>query len=371
MKYQGARESDAHRRIKALVARSLDADPGVSGVLLEKTWRSVTNPLAYRRPDVRANFNDFRLAFEAQLSTTFLDVVVGRREFYRREGALLVWILPRFDPSDRRIMEDDILFTNNSNVLVVNDATTAASEAAGRCMFRCFYREPYYDGVATRERWRDRLVALDELTLDVLNQTSYWFDFETAEKRVETEAAGIARRRQEEIERQRSMKEEELREDVFAFWRRNGAWHGCDDDQDEQWEALRLRLVAAGIDEVPKHHKHGTEEFRTAVSALMSAKEGKPVGFAYDKLIQVAHLLADRHRRQLLSFGWALAAYGTKAVVEGQDRTRKWRDRSRGIRAAIKDGDPDYRMDDSWSDILQFLFPEIAEKSRRATLRPL
>jgi hypothetical protein len=115
MKYQGARESDAHRRIKALIARSLEADPSVSGVLLEKTWRSTTDLATYRRPDVRASFKDVRLAFEAQLSTTFLDVVVGRREFYRREGALLVWILPRFDPGDRRIMEDDILFTNNSN----------------------------------------------------------------------------------------------------------------------------------------------------------------------------------------------------------------------------------------------------------------
>lgn len=216
------------------------------------------------------------------------------------------------------------------------------------------------------EQYSQRVVD----TLDVRRQTSYWFDFETVERTVEAEAAKIARKRQEEAERLRSMKKEELREDVFAFWRRNGAWHGCDDDEDDQWGALRHRLAAEGVEGVPNHHKCGAEEFRIAMSAVLSAKEGKPVGFAYDKLIQVAHLLAERHRRQLLPFGWALAAYGTKGVVDGQDRTKKWKDRTRGIRAAIGGGDPNYRLDDTWSDVLQFLFPEIAEKIRRATPRP-
>jgi hypothetical protein len=52
-------------------------------------------------------------------------------------------------------------------------------------------------------------------------------------------------------------------------------------------------------------------------------KYASAVGFDYDKLIQVAHLLAERYRRQLLPFGWALAAYGTKTVVDEQDHTGK------------------------------------------------
>ena len=36
-------------------------------------------------------------------------------------GRCLIWVLPRFDPTYRRLTEDDILFTNNHNVLVVNE----------------------------------------------------------------------------------------------------------------------------------------------------------------------------------------------------------------------------------------------------------
>jgi hypothetical protein len=369
MKYQGARESDAHRRIKALIARSLDADSRMSDVHAEKTWRSVKDPAAYRRPDVSAQFKEVRLAFEAQLSTTFLDVVVRRREFYRSEGAVLIWILPRFDPNDRRIMEDDILFMNNSNVLVVNEATTAASEAARRCFFLCFYREPYIDGVVQRECWRERRVALDELTLDAKDQTAYWFDFDAAEKTAETRCAEIARARQAAFELQLQLKQDGLREDVFAFWSRNGGWDDCDDDQDEQWTALRRRLAASGV-EAPDHHKHAGGEFRTAVSALLSAKEGKPVGFAYNKLIEVAHCLAGSHRQLLLPFGWALNAYGTQAIVNEQDRTNKWKEKTHRIRVAIENDEPEYKTETTWSDVLQFLFPPIAEKISRAMPRP-
>jgi len=54
MKYQGARESDAHRRIKALVARGLDADPRIMDVRAEKVWQSMRDPDAWRKPDVQA-----------------------------------------------------------------------------------------------------------------------------------------------------------------------------------------------------------------------------------------------------------------------------------------------------------------------------
>ena len=98
--------------------------------------------------------------------------------FYRGEGALLVWILRRFDEHCRRLTEDDILFSNNWNVLVVNADTVRASEAEQRCLFLCFYREPFLSGDTITERWRERLVAIDELHFDVEKQHCYWFDYE-------------------------------------------------------------------------------------------------------------------------------------------------------------------------------------------------
>ncbi|WP_454655544.1 DUF7830 domain-containing protein [Bosea beijingensis] len=76
-KYQGQREGEPHKRIKSLIERSLAADPTFSSVALEKTWRAARDPKARRQPDVQAVCGERRLAFEAQLSTTFLSVVAG------------------------------------------------------------------------------------------------------------------------------------------------------------------------------------------------------------------------------------------------------------------------------------------------------
>lgn len=120
MKYKGAQESEAHRRLKALIERSLVADPRFQGVLAEKVWRGQRDPASLRRPDIQARLDDLRIAFEAQLTTTFLDVVIGRKTFYRAEGGLLVWVLPHFDPAYRQLTVDDLLFNNNADVLILD-----------------------------------------------------------------------------------------------------------------------------------------------------------------------------------------------------------------------------------------------------------
>lgn len=130
-KYHGLRESDAHRRIKALVSRSLRADTAYSDIAEEKTWSSAVTS-RYRRPDVQCRFGEHRLAFEIQLSTTFLDVVLARRNFYRDEGGLLIWVMGSFDPEYRRMTTDDMLFSNNANLLVIDDETTEMSERSGK-----------------------------------------------------------------------------------------------------------------------------------------------------------------------------------------------------------------------------------------------
>lgn len=122
-KYHGLRESEAHRRIKGLLSRSLGADAACSDIAEERTWSS-EHTSRYRRPDVQCRYGEHRLAFEIQLSTTFLDVVLARRSFYRDDGGLLVWVMGSFDPNYRRMTTDDMLFSNNANLLVVDDETT-------------------------------------------------------------------------------------------------------------------------------------------------------------------------------------------------------------------------------------------------------
>lgn len=348
MKYHGAQESDAHRRMKVLLERSLRADPRASDIHQEKTWRAAGRPKSYRRPDVQALYNGVRLAFEAQLSATFLDVVVGRRAFYREDGALLIWILPRFDPNYRRLTEDDILFTNNSNILVVNEETTKRSEAASRCTFHCYFREPYLEGETVSERWSERLVTLDELSFDLPAQRVFAFDFDQEHARLRTEVMG-----------RRARQAEQLRLDFTAFWMRNGGWENSDPDQNEQWAALRGRFLQVGI-EVPPHHM--TREFRAAISGLMSAKLGRPIGPQFDKLVQVAHNLAEHHTRVLRAFGWALKIYDTHKIIQAEDASGRWQRKEARIREAMRRRSPTYAPDLAWSAALQFIFPELASK---------
>ncbi len=354
-KYHGARESEAHLRVKELIVRGLQSDPRVNDVRVEKVWRSLARE-AYRRPDVQARFGDIRVAFEAQLTTTFLDVVVGRRMFYRGEGALLVWILRRFDPAYRRLTEDDIFFSNNSNVLVVDDETTRISEATCRFTLRCHFRAPFIAGEQRQERWCCRLVGFDELTLDMEGQRAYWFDFEAEDRKVRDRLA-------QQVEERRRTAQNRLRNDIFSFWERCGGRDGNDREDADEWSVLRGWLMRSGID-VPHSHR-AEDNFRIAISSLLSAKLGRPVGYRYTGLIEVAHLLAEYHKQHLYAFGWALRAYGTDSVVAEQDQSGKWAKRKEVIHSRMVENDPAYWPCKEWSDALRFLFPEIGDRIGR------
>lgn len=364
LKYQGARESEAHHRIKGLIERCLRADQRFSDVDTEKQWRSATDVKVRRQPDVSASFAGLRLAFEAQLSTTFLDVVVGRRIFYKDEGGLLVWVLPRFDSAYRRMTDDDILFTNNSNVLVVDAETAALSEACGKFMVRCHYVEPVLSGFGRAEAWKTAIVDFGELTLDLPNQRAYWFDFDRAISQLQQQLRDeIEAERQIEEERRRQREEERaatLRSDFFAFWERNANWHSVNEHEDEEWDDLKDRFFDLGI-KVPMYHK-SDRTFRPVVSALASMQAKRVIGSDHKKLVEVAHHIANQYKPFALLLGWAIKTYDVEALLDEQDGSRKWANRRRTMRARIAEGDPEYTPDHSWDSALRFLFPELAAR---------
>lgn len=83
MKYNGAKESLLHRQMKLWLVESLYASGQFTDIRQEKRWQG-TITSEWRKPDVRAVFGGTPIAFEIQLSTTFLDVIVERRRFYLR-----------------------------------------------------------------------------------------------------------------------------------------------------------------------------------------------------------------------------------------------------------------------------------------------
>lgn len=355
-KYHGLRESEPHKRLKALISRSLKADARFAHVAEEKTWRSLRDATAFRRPDVQTSIGSLRLAFELQLSTTFLDVVVGRRVFYRQEGALLVWVFGRFTPDDRRLMEDDILFSNNSNIFVVDDETTALSEAQGVFHLRCHYRQPAFEGGGIGSHWATRIVRFDDLTRDIANQQLYLFDFDGARREL-LEQGRLAESR---------AAREKLRADFVAFWLDLDT-SDDDDGTARHWSDFRSNLGRFGV-QISRWPDHDPQ-FRALMNAMLSAELGKPARWKFKQLVEVGHYLNNGYKTLLLPYGYALEFFGRQALIKAQDQSRKWQARSDEVRDRLLAKDSGYLPDEATLTTLDFFYPSIAEKVRRFLTR--
>lgn len=354
-KYHGLRESKPHRDIKALIERSLKADGRFSNVRAETIWRSKVDPDRYRRPDVQATaIGDLRLAFEVQLSTTFLSVVAGRRAFYRAEGALLVWVFGSFDPAYRRLTTDDLLFSNNSNVFVVDEETALRSEASGRLHLRCFHRAPKIERGQIVDDWHEAVVAFDTLISDLESQRLFVFDYATAEQTLRAELAEFE-------ERQRATKIFIEQQDLFEFWLVHGAGFTHRPENRATWIRLRQRFQEHHGIELPEWPDLD-DEIRAMLNAFYSLRTGEPVGWRYKHLIEVAHNIAEYHPALLSAFGFAVKAFGRSTMLTDQDGKGRWRARLENFASALNARNPHFMPDAYGMPLMRFLFPEIAAK---------
>lgn len=370
MKYRGAQESGAHKRVKALLLRSLSADHRFKDVASERTWKASEGLTGLRRPDVSARITTDKLAFEVQLSTTFMDVVLSRKEFYRAEGAVLVWVMPYFHPSYRRMTDDDILFGNNSNVFVVDEESAAASEAAGTFIMACWYRKPHIQCGEIVDEWVERQVCWDEVTVDVDRQTIVAFDYgqEAARLREELRVAHLERLAAAEAAERQALedRENELRDQVLRFL----LDPSCDDGylpRQKAWLLLNDRLNSMG-------HGLGGEypDLLTAsriIHLIESAKAGKPVGFGYKSLAELGHHLIHQHPELLLAFGHMLRRFGTKDALYRDDRTGKLKAKLEAVRDHLFH-DPKYRMAEDEERLCAFLSEGASRKARSENDNP-
>jgi uncharacterized protein DUF6035 len=343
-KYHGLRESEAHRRIKHLIERSLAVDPSFARetILQERRWRSSNDSKVWRQPDVQAVRGKQRFAFEVQLSTTFLNVVVERRQFYRDEMASLVWVFGQFAPEYRRMTTDDLLFSNNANVLIVDDETTRLSEESGAFHLRCHYLRPLIDGDSIRDTWQEKVVRFEDLTCDIQGQRTYFFDHAGEKNRLQTEIA------------------DRLREELFEFWESTSLHIGHRPENSARWNALKSSFAARGI-ALPEDPS-ADSSFRGMMHALLSAIKGTPIGWQFTTLIEVAHRVAEGYPQHLLRFGFALELSGHRDLLDVQDASGRWKRKRAALRERIRAGDATYFPDAQWLTAFEFLFPKVAKK---------
>ena len=73
MIFNGRTESLQHKRTKEIISNALKQEPSIKNVEIEKVAKHVGK--TWRKPDIRANFEDKTVVFEVQLSSIFHHVL--------------------------------------------------------------------------------------------------------------------------------------------------------------------------------------------------------------------------------------------------------------------------------------------------------
>lgn len=350
IKYNAQKESQAHIRLKEIIRDSLIADRLCGEPQVEKVWKgqTVAERAAWRKPDVQVVRGNLRIAFEVQLSTTFLTEIVGRREFYRANGGSMIWVFQNFDPTATKTAEEDIFFLNNLNVFIVNDQTLARSRETRRMAFDCWYAVPELAGRTIINEWRRAEVFLDELTFIPEKQIVFYNDYQDQRKALES-----------------SINIDALRDDFHSFW----IEYASQDTPEsrKRWIDLRKRMaIVFPAIQLPTFH--WTTPFQGAVSIVLSARYGRPVGYRFERLINVSNQAFDSYKPFLLQFGWTLEIFEQNELLNEQDKKGTWAKRRSIIRSGFKDRDEAYRPDLQFNRLLAFLVPEL--KERLINMRP-
>lgn len=348
--YHGARESREHQHLKDLICRSLSADPACSKIDVEKHFYSPVEIDKWRQPDVRATIGGRHIAFEVQRSSTFIDVITERWNFYTNAGVFLIWILPRLNEEYQLFTVKDVLYSNNRNVYVVNEETLQRSLSEQKLVLDCHYHEPAVNAEGVHPAWRSRFVALDSLHFDAQRNRVYAFDSETAFANAQAAPAAPSRP---------SDDLDSLRQSFEEFWISGPS------QPDESWRTglgrFSQKFRSLGLS--PKHTFPTPKA--SVLDALYSVKHGRVIGYDYPDLLQVAHWVDTAYRPYLLHFWWIADAYQNAAAIKALDKTGKLRRKLDLAKAEIKARNEAFAPDRTYDDLLCFLFPPLSRHLRR------
>jgi hypothetical protein len=337
-KYNGVKESWLHFEMKRWIVECLQADGRFTDIVVEGRWTGAFTG-AWRKPDVRAVFNGMRVAFEIQLSTTYINVIAQRREFYRQEGGLLFWVFSQFNMGARRLTQDDVFYNNNRNAFIVNTRTRDESLEQKRFLLECVWAAPTSEHEVAE--LRRQVVPFDALTLDQGAQRAYYFDFDGARARLAAEAAA-----------RRASRRQLLRERFEAFYTAYLPQHQF---EDQAWQELHRDFAAEGAP-LPIHPGFLPKGL---LNALYSAKYGRVFGWDNSNFIQIAHHIEPGQRQYLHHFRKALKAYDRAELIRREDHSGKWAAKVAEYKARMREGDPAYKPNTEHDALVEMLFPEV------------
>jgi hypothetical protein len=363
-RFNGAKESEAHKRFKARVLESLDADPAFSDSKPETRFVS-TDGTRWRQPDVQSTWNGEQVVFEAQLSTTFLHVITQRMSFYAHEGVRLLWLFRDLDPGHFRLTEDDIFYSNNRNGFRVTEETVALSKASVRFALECVWAVPTLVGETIENRLEAQTVFFDELKHDVSAHgvpRSFFFDYDAEKAKV-----AQALKHQQKLAR-----EQPLRDALEAFYL--DLWgHKLPSLEavQDRWQPLVAQFAQHGLTLPATPRADGGPHIY--LQAAYSAKNGRSVWSGHSNLVELSHHVFEQRKETLWIYRLMLEAYGRHEHIRRHDPQGKWARKAAKYRERMRQGDPAYLPNRKFDALLAFLFPEVADtlvKAPRDVLPP-
>lgn len=386
-KYDGAKESDAHHRLKNWIEQSLHADSNfdpssihrekrISGIKATSSWKE------WRQPDVQAKCKGQLFVFEIQLSTTFLSVVAGRREFYLKNGACLIWIFDQsmIDSEGMRFMERDIFFNNNRNLFFITKDTVKNSIQLGELRLMCRYEKLFIDEFEIKSQMVELEVGLSELTINLDTQRVFFYDYDfmwkllddeiedqlsVSELIFEDESEGVSTDYSYKVYlEQKAFMDEVLfalnaqppevntRLNFLEYWKLLCIHKSSERAHEVLWKyfapEFKKRLASFDVPFSPK--------IRRIVCALLSLKEGKVHGFRYKNLKEIENHIFSKHKEYYRLFAFAIQKFSrtNELNINIPDSTG-----SKHVEHyKVHKGEPEFAQNRQLDDLVKFLFPE-------------
>lgn len=207
-KFANKEEGELHRTIKFTIANSLETHYGAD-IRIEQYIKDQQNPRDHRIPDIRAIFPDKDVVVEVQITSTFLDVILGRQDFYVEHNMYLLWVVNEFKPE--LFHQKDILYSSKeNNVFVFDGEARERTEEEGILYLKCYHKSYYCNingDIVLSPGFACELITFDDLIFNPTDYSVFYFDIDENKKQCEAEQQVIKERIRKEAEQRRKQLE--------------------------------------------------------------------------------------------------------------------------------------------------------------------
>lgn len=183
IKFNGQQEGFDHLDIKSKLSNILINSENITNVEIEKRriLSIEDNSNEWKKPDIACNYNEYKIVFEIQLSTTFLDVIASRQSFYRKDKSFVIWVFKHFDKDI--FTHKDTFYANNENAFVFSDESFDISINEKELILECHYHEYESCGLIIKPpELKKEYVRLSQITFNTDGYKAYYFDSDKSEK---------------------------------------------------------------------------------------------------------------------------------------------------------------------------------------------